>query len=68
MMSEKRGRGRPKKNNSFNKEIEFRATDKHEQMLDKLAAKDGKTRGEVLREALEKLYDLKVMGEMTYFE
>lgn len=62
-----RRRGRPKKDSSFNNVMEFRATKEHEKMLDDIAAADGKTRGEVMREALERYYDLKVMGEMTYF-
>lgn len=67
MNNERRGRGRPKKESSFNNTMEFRATVKHENMLDQLAAESGKTRGEVMREALERYYDLKVMGQMTYF-
>lgn len=63
----RRGRGRPKKNNSLNNVMEFRATKEHEKMLNDIATVDGKTRGEVMREALERYYDLKVMGEMTYF-
>lgn len=67
-MNEKQRRGRPKKNNSFDREMEFRATKDHERMVDELAAKDNKTRGEIMREALERFYDLKIMGQMTYFE
>lgn len=67
MIDGKRGKGRPKKNGSFSNVMEFRATGEHTKMLDELAAKDGKTRGEVLREALKKYYDLKVMDQMTYF-
>lgn len=67
-MNEKQRRGRPKKDNSFDREMEFRATREHERMLDELATKDNKTRGEVMREALERFYDLKIMGQMTYFE
>lgn len=67
MNNERRGRGRPKKDGSFNNTMEFRATVKHENMLDQLAVKSGKTRSEVMREALERYYDLKVMGQMTYF-
>lgn len=63
----RRGRGRPKKDSSLNNVMEFRATKEHEKMLNDVAAIDGKTRGEVMREALERYYDLKVMGEMTYF-
>ena len=64
---QRRGRGRPKKNNSLNNVMEFRATKEHEKMLNDIATVDGKTHGEVMREALERYYDLKVMGEMTYF-
>lgn len=67
-MSGIRRRGRPKKDNSFDREMEFRATKEHERMLDELAAEDHKTRGEVMREALEKYYELKIMDQMTYFE
>lgn len=67
-MDEKRGRGRPRKSESFNHEFEFRASEKHENMVTKLIAETGKTRGEILREALEKYYYLKIMGEMTYFD
>lgn len=63
----RKGRGRPKKDSSLNNVMEFRATKEHERMLNDIAATDGKTRGEVMREALERYYDLKVMGEMTYF-
>lgn len=66
-MSEKKGRGRPKKDGSFSDVFEFRGSSSHKDMVEKLASKEGKTKGEVLREALEKYYYLKVMDEMTYF-
>lgn len=66
-MNEKKGRGRPKKDCRFTDIFEFRATSKHAEMVEKLATKDGKSKGEVLREALEKYYYLKIMDEMTYF-
>lgn len=67
-MNEKQGRGRPKKSESFNHEFNFRVTKKQEKMANELATKSGKTRGEILREALEKYYYLKIIGEMTYFD
>lgn len=67
-MSEKRGRGRPMKEGSFNRELQFRGSEKHEDMVNRLTTESGKSRGEILREALEKYYYLKIMGEMTYFD
>ena len=67
MMSEKRVKGRPKKDSRYTKEIEFRGTKEHEQMLKELVSKGDKSRSEVLREALERYYELKVMDQMTYF-
>ena len=66
-MSEKRVKGRPKKDSRYTKEIEFRGTKEHEQMLKELADKSDKSRSEVLRESLERYYELKVMDQMTYF-
>ena len=67
-MDEKRGRGRPKKDSSFSNTMRVRVSKNQEEMVDKLAVQGGKSRGEVLREALEKYYYLKIMGEMTYFD
>lgn len=67
-MDEKRGRGRPKKDNRFSNTMRVRVTETQEEMVDKLATQDGKSHGEVIREALEKYYYLKIMGEMTYFD
>ena len=66
-MSKKRVKGRPKKDSYYTKEIEFRGTKEHEQMLKELVFKGDKSRSEVLREALERYYELKVMDQMTYF-
>ena len=66
-MGEKRVKGRPKKDSCYSKEIEFRGTKEHEQMLKELVSKSDKSRSEVLREALERYYELKVMDQMTYF-
>ena len=66
-MSEKRVKGRPKKDDRYTKEIEFRGTKEHEEMLKELVFKSDKSRSEVLREALERYYELKVMDNMTYF-
>ena len=66
-MSEKRVKGRPKKDDRYTKEIEFRGTKEHEQMLKELVFKSDKSRSEILREALERYYELKVMDQMTYF-
>ena len=66
-MSEKRIKGRPKKDSCYTKEIEFRGTKEHEQMLKELVSKSDKSRSEVLREALERYYEFKVMDQMTYF-
>ena len=66
-MSEKRVKGRPKKGSRYTKEIEFRGTKEHEKMLKELVSKSDKSCSEVLREALERYYELKVMDQMTYF-
>lgn len=68
MPIEKRGRGRPRKDNIFTEWISFRGTIEHERMLSELEKCTGKSRSEILREALEKYYYLKVMGQMTYFD
>lgn len=62
------GRGRPRKEDSYTRVIMFRGSKEHEEMLNELTERFGKTRSEVLREALEKLYYLKVLGQMTYFD
>lgn len=62
------GRGRPKKEDKYTRVIMFRGTKEHERMLNELCERFGMTRSEVLREALEKFYYLKVLGQMTYFE
>lgn len=67
-MNEMKKRGRPKKKDRFTAAMVFRPTKTNEQMLDELAAKHNKTRSEIMREALEKYYYLKIMGQMTYFE
>lgn len=67
-MNKNQRRGRPKKDGSFTGVMSFRPTKADEQMLDELAAKHNKTRSEIMREALERYYDLKIMGQMTYFE
>ena len=66
-MSEKQIKGRPKKDSRYTKEIEFRGTKEHEEMLKERVSKSDKSRSEVLREALERYYELKVMDQMTYF-
>lgn len=66
-MNGRRERGRPKKDDSFSNTMELRVTVEHAKMLDELTAVLGKNRGEIMREALERYYDLKVMGQMTYF-
>ena len=67
MVNGRRERGRPKKDDSFSNTMELRVTVEHAKMLDELTAVLGKNRGEIMREALERYYDLKVMGQMTYF-
>ena len=62
------GRGRPAKESSFTKIFMFRGVREHERMLDELEDKLGKSRGDVLREALEKYYSFKILGQMTYFD
>lgn len=62
------GRGRPTKENSFNRVIMFRGSREHERMLSELEVKLGRSRGDILREALEKYYVFKVLGQMTYFD
>jgi predicted DNA-binding protein len=46
----------------------FRGSEEHEQMLDELEKRLGENRADILREALEKYYYFKVLGQMTYFE
>lgn len=67
-MDKMKKRGRPEKEDRFTAVMRFRPTKANEQMLDELAAKNNKTRSEIMREALEKYYYLKIMGQMTYFE
>lgn len=66
MTIERRGRGRPRKEDSFNHTFIFRGTEEHERMLEEIERRTGKTRGEIMRDALEKYYYFKVMGQMTY--
>ena len=62
------GRGRPRKDNSFSRVIMFRGSEEHERMLDELESRLGENRADILREALEKYYYFKVLGQITYFE
>lgn len=66
MVDEKRGRGRPRKKETFNRTFIFRGTGEHERMLEELEQKTGESRGELIRDALEKYYYFKVMGRMMY--
>ena len=56
----KRGRGRPRKNGSFNKKITFHANEDYVYMKKALEDELGKNGGEVMREALEMLYKIHV--------
>lgn len=52
----KRGRGRPRKEESFDHTFTFLGNEEHEYMRDTLTDELRKNGGEVLREALEMLY------------
>lgn len=56
----KRGRGRPRKEGSYNRTLKFCASDDHEYMGKSLEDELDKNRSEVLREALETLYRFKI--------
>lgn len=57
----KRGRGRPKKEEGgFVKEIKVRMTEEQSYMKKALEDELGKNGGEVMREALELLYNMKI--------
>ena len=57
----KRGRGRPKKEEGgFVKEIKVRMTEEQDYMKNALEDELGKNGGEVMREALELLYNMKI--------
>lgn len=53
----KRGRGRPKLSDSFDRRFRFRANEEHDYMLRVLEDELNKSSGEVLRKALETLYE-----------
>lgn len=63
---EGRKRGRPKKEGGFNEQITFRSNKNQQDMLNKIAKKCGCSVSDVMRDALEKYYYLKSMGESTY--
>ena len=65
-MDEKRGRGRPRKKSSLTRTFMFRGTEDHERMLNEIEDRTGESRGEIMRDALEKYYYFKIMGRMTY--
>lgn len=56
----RRGRGRPKKNESFDRTFTFLGNEEHEYMRDALADELDKSGSEVLREALEMMYKIEV--------
>ena len=56
----KRKRGRPRKEGSFDKVTRFRTNDEYEYMKRALEEKMNKTGGEVMREALELLYNMQI--------
>lgn len=56
----KRGRGRPRKEGSYDKALKFCANDEHKYMRQALEEELGKNGGEVLREALERLYNFRM--------
>ena len=66
MTNEKRSRGRPRKEDTFTRTFIFRGNEEHEKMLEELENMLGESRGEVMRDALEKYYYFKVMGQMMY--
>lgn len=66
MLDEKRGRGRPRKKDSLTRAFIFRGTEEHERMLSEIEDRTGESRGEIIRDALEKYYYFKIMGRMTY--
>lgn len=65
-MDGKHGRGRPRKESSLTRTFTFRGTEVHERMLDEMENRTGESRGEIMRDALEKYYYFKIMGRMTY--
>lgn len=65
-MNGKRGRGRPRKESSLTRTFIFRGTEGHERMLNEIENRTGKSRGEIMRDALEKYYYFKIMGQMVY--
>lgn len=65
-MDGKRGRGRPRKESSLTRTFIFRGTEEHERMLNEIENRTGKSRGEIMRDALEKYYYFKIMGQMMY--
>ena len=57
----KRKRGRPRKEElRYDKHFRFNGTEDHEYMRKALEEKMGKNGGEVMREALELLYNMKI--------
>lgn len=56
----RRGRGRPKKEGSFDRKYTFHGNKDHEYMRKALEEELGKNGGEVMREALELLYNMKI--------
>lgn len=61
----KRGRGRPKKENRMNRQLNVRLTKEESEMLDKMAVADSTSRADVCRKAIEyylSFYGLKRRG------
>lgn len=56
---ERRGRGRPKKEGSFDRLFRFIGSEEHGYMLDALECELNKNGGDILREALETLHRFK---------
>lgn len=56
----KRGRGRPKKDECFDRKYTFKESNDHVYMRKALEKDLGKNGAEVMREALELLYNMKI--------
>lgn len=56
----RRGRGRPRKEGSFDRRIRFLGDEEHDYMLKTLENDLEKSAGEILRDALEMMYKIEV--------
>ena len=56
----RRGRGRPRKNDSYTKRFRFLGDEEHDYMLKTLENDLERSAGEILRDALEMMYKIEV--------